>query len=74
KTVIIIQQPIDGRLTRSVIQNDTAIYYFFRQVTLCLLIYMAMVIKIFEQNELCKEWHKKFSFYISIIFIIGLPI
>ena len=74
KTVIIIQQPIDGRLTRSVIQNDTAIYYFFRQVTLCLLIYMAMVIKFFEQNELCKEWHKKFSFYISIIFIIGLPI
>ncbi len=32
KTVIIIQQPIEGGLTNSIIQNDTAIYYFFRQV------------------------------------------
>lgn len=35
-TVIIIQQIIEERLTSSVVQNDIAIYYLFRQMSLCI--------------------------------------
>ncbi|ENP6787189.1 MASE4 domain-containing protein, partial [Shigella flexneri] len=43
KTVIIIQQIIEGRLTSSVVQNDIAIYYLFRQMSLCILIFLALM-------------------------------
>ena len=42
KTVIIIQQIIEGRLTSSVVQNDIAIYYLFRQMSLCLSLFFVL--------------------------------
>ncbi|HAG7731436.1 TPA: GGDEF domain-containing protein [Escherichia coli] len=42
KTVIIIQQIIEGRLTSSVVQNDIAIYYLFRQMSLCISLFFVV--------------------------------
>ncbi|EFU9407757.1 GGDEF domain-containing protein [Escherichia coli] len=42
KTVIIIQQMIEGRLTSSVVQNDIAIYYLFRQMSLCISLFFVL--------------------------------
>lgn len=51
KTVIIIQQFIEGHLISSVVQNDIAIYYLFRQMSLCMLILLALVNKVSENNK-----------------------
>ena len=51
KTVIIIQQIIEERLTSSVVQNDIAIYYLFRQMSLCILIFLALVNKVSENTK-----------------------
>ncbi len=48
KTVIIIQQFIEGHLISSVVQNDIAIYYLFRQMSLCMLILLALVNKVMK--------------------------
>ncbi|MCV5625893.1 MASE4 domain-containing protein, partial [Escherichia coli] len=50
-TVIIIQQIIEERLTSSVVQNDIAIYYLFRQMSLCILIFLALVNKVSENTK-----------------------
>ena len=51
KTAIIIQQFIEGHLISSVVQNDIAIYYLFRQMSLCMLILLALVNKVSENNK-----------------------
>ncbi len=59
KTVIIIQQLIEGHLTSSNVQNDIAIYYFFRQMSLCMLIFLALVNKVSENNKQRSFFQKK---------------
>ncbi len=71
KTVIIIQQFIEGHLTSSNVQNDIAIYYFFRQMSLCMLIFLALVNKVSENNKQRSFFSKKMTFCISLIFILG---
>ena len=59
KTVIIIQQIIEERLTSSVVQNDIAIYYLFRQMSLCILIFLALVNKVSENTKQRNLFSKK---------------
>lgn len=59
KTVIIIQQLIEGHLTSINVQNDIAIYYFFRQMSLCMLIFLALVNKVGENNKQRSFFQKK---------------
>ncbi|MGQ7199453.1 MASE4 domain-containing protein, partial [Escherichia sp. HC-TM1] len=61
KTVIIIQQIIEGRLPRSVVQNDIAIYYLFRQMSLCILIFLALVNKVSENTKQRNLFSKKMT-------------
>ena len=61
KTVIIIQQMIEGRLTSSVVQNDIAIYYLFRQMSLCILIFLALVNKVSENTKQRNLFSKKMT-------------
>ena len=65
KTVIIIQQIIEGRLTSSVVQNDIAIYYLFRQMSLCVLIFLALVNKVSENTKQRNLFSKKVTLCIS---------
>ncbi|EIP02177.1 diguanylate cyclase domain protein, partial [Escherichia coli TW09195] len=55
----IIQQIIEGRLTSSVVQNDIAIYYLFRQMSLCILIFLALVNKVSENTKQRNLFSKK---------------
>ncbi|HDV2204346.1 TPA: GGDEF domain-containing protein, partial [Escherichia coli] len=74
KTVIIIQQIIEGRLTSSVVQNDIAIYYLFRQMSLCILIFLALVNKVSENTKQRNLFSKKMTLCISLFFVFGGPI
>ncbi|EJM7784934.1 GGDEF domain-containing protein [Escherichia coli] len=69
KTVIIIQQIIEGRLTSSVVQNDIAIYYLFRQMSLCILIFLALVNKVSENTKQRNLFSKKMTLCISLFFV-----
>lgn len=69
KTVIIIQQFIEGHLISSVVQNDIAIYYLFRQMSLCMLILLALVNKVSENNKKRCFFSKKMTLCISLFFI-----
>ncbi|MCZ6949085.1 GGDEF domain-containing protein [Escherichia coli] len=71
KTVIIIQQFIEGHLISSVVQNDIAIYYLFRQMSLCMLILLALVNKVSENNKKRCFFSKKMTLCISLFFIYG---
>ncbi|EKO8722681.1 TPA: GGDEF domain-containing protein [Escherichia coli] len=71
KTVIIIQQFIEGHLISSVVQNDIAIYYLFRQMSLCMLILLALVNKVSENNKKRCFFSKKMTLCISLFFILG---
>ncbi|EHL0223820.1 GGDEF domain-containing protein [Escherichia coli] len=71
KTVIIIQQFIEGHLISSVVQNDIAIYYLFRQMSLCMLILLALVNKVSENNKKRCFFSKKMTLCISLFFIFG---
>lgn len=71
KTVIIIQQFIEGHLISSVVQNDIAIYYLFRQMSLCMLILLALVNKVSENNKKRCFFFKKMTLCISLFFIFG---
>ena len=71
KTVIIIQQFIEGHLISSVVQNDIAIYYLFRQMSLCMLILLALVNKVSENNKKRCFFYKKMTLCISLFFIFG---
>lgn len=73
KTVIIIQQIIEGRLTSSVVQNDIAIYYLFRQMSLCILIFLALVNKVSE-NTKQRNLFSKNDFVHKFVFVFGGPI
>ncbi|QJI65437.1 diguanylate cyclase [Escherichia coli] len=68
KTVIIIQQIIEGRLTSSVVQNDIAIYYLFRQMSLCVLIFLALVNKVSENTKQRNLFSKKSDFVHNFVF------
>lgn len=70
KTVIIIQQFIEGHLISSVVQNDIAIYYLFRQMSLCMLILLALVNKVSENNKKRCFFQKNDIVY-KPIFILG---
>lgn len=70
KTVIIIQQFIEGHLISSVVQNDIAIYYLFRQMSLCMLILLALVNKVSENNKKRCFFPKNDIVY-KPIFILG---
>ena len=74
KTVIIIQQIIEGRLTSSVVQNDIAIYYLFRQMSLCVLIFLALVNKVSENTKQRNLFSKKVTLCITLFFVLGGPI
>ena len=74
KTVIIIQQIIEGRLTSSVVQNDIAIYYLFRQMSLCMLIFLALINKVSENTKQRNLFSKKVTLCISLFFVFGGPI
>ncbi|ECJ2556357.1 GGDEF domain-containing protein [Salmonella enterica] len=74
KTVIVIQQPIEGRLTSSVVQNNIAIYYLFRQMSLCILISLALVSKVRENRRQRNLLPQKVNLCVSFIFIFGGPI
>lgn len=74
KTVIIIQQIIEERLTSSVVQNDIAIYYLFRQMSLCILIFLALVNKVSENTKQRNLFSKKMTLCISLFFVFGGPI
>lgn len=74
KTVIIIQQIIEGRLTSSVVQNDIAIYYLFRQMSLCMLIFLALINKVSENTKQRNLFSKKVTLCISLFFVLGGPI
>lgn len=69
KTAIIIQQFIEGHLISSVVQNDIAIYYLFRQMSLCMLILLALVNKVSENNKKRCFFSKKMTLCISLFFI-----
>lgn len=71
KTAIIIQQFIEGHLISSVVQNDIAIYYLFRQMSLCMLILLALVNKVSENNKKRCFFSKKMTLCISLFFIFG---
>lgn len=71
KTVIIIQQIIEGRLTSSVVQNDIAIYYLFRQMSLCVLIFLALVNKVSENTKQRNLFSKKVTLCITLFFVLG---
>lgn len=71
KTAIIIQQFIEGHLISSVVQNDIAIYYLFRQMSLCMLILLALVNKVSENNKKRCFFYKKMTLCISLFFIFG---
>lgn len=72
KTVIIIQQFIEGHLISSVVQNDIAIYYLFRQMSLCMLILLALVNKVSENNKKrCFFFQKNDIVYKSIFYFWG---
>lgn len=71
KTVIIIQQIIEGRLTSSVVQNDIAIYYLFRQMSLCMLIFLALINKVSENTKQRNLFSKKVTLCISLFFVLG---
>lgn len=73
-TVIIIQQIIEERLTSSVVQNDIAIYYLFRQMSLCILIFLALVNKVSENTKQRNLFSKKMTLCISLFFVFGGPI
>lgn len=57
KTVIIIQQIIEGRLTSSVVQNDIAIYYLFRQISLFFVLGGPIVAHIFSSHYESYDLH-----------------
>ncbi|MGC6653454.1 MASE4 domain-containing protein, partial [Escherichia coli] len=61
KTVIIIHQIIEERFTSSVVQNDIAIYYLFRQMSLCILIFLALVNKVSENTKQRNLFSKKMT-------------
>lgn len=69
-TVIIIQQIIEERLTSSVVQNDIAIYYLFRQMSLCILIFLALVNKVSE-NTKQRNLFSKMTLCISLFLFWG---
>ncbi|EFS2311103.1 MASE4 domain-containing protein, partial [Shigella flexneri] len=71
KTVIIIQQIIEGRLTSSVVQNDIAIYYLFRQMSLCILIFLALMNKVSENTKQRNLFSKKMTLCISLFLFLG---
>lgn len=72
KTVIIIQQFIEGHLISSVVQNDIAIYYLFRQMSLCMLILLALVNKVSENNKKrCFFFQKNDIVYKPIFYFWG---
>ncbi|MCH5075485.1 MASE4 domain-containing protein [Shigella flexneri] len=73
-TVIIIQQIIEERLTSSVVQNDIAIYYLFRQMSLCILIFLALVNKVSENTKQRNLFSKKMTLCISLFLFYGGPI
>ncbi len=70
KTVIIIQQIIEGRLTSSVVQNDIAIYYLFRQMSLCMLIFLALINKVSE-NTKQRNLFSKSDFVHKFVLFLG---
>lgn len=71
KTAIIIQQFIEGHLISSVVQNDIAIYYLFRQMSLCMLILLALVNKVSENNKKRCFFSKKMTLCISLFLFLG---
>ncbi|WP_411512097.1 MASE4 domain-containing protein [Escherichia coli] len=73
-TVIIIQQIIEERLTSSVVQNNIAIYYLFRQMSLCILIFLALVTEFSEEERKRFLFSKKMTLCISLFFVFGGPI
>lgn len=75
KTVIIIQQFIEGHLISSVVQNDIAIYYLFRQMSLCMLILLALVNKVSENNKKrCFFFQKNDIVYKPIFYFWGAAV
>lgn len=61
-------------MTSSVVQNDIAIYYLFRQMSLCVLIFLALVNKVSENTKQRNLFSKKVTLCITLFFVLGGPI
>ena len=73
QTVITVQQPVDSHADISIITNDVAIYYLFRQINLCLLIVLALICKIFENRKQRANRLKKTMLIISLTCLFIVP-
>ncbi len=61
-------------MTSSVVQNDIAIYYLFRQMSLCILIFLALVNKVSENTKQRNLFSKKNDFVHKFVFLLLGPI
>ncbi|EHK3040031.1 MASE4 domain-containing protein, partial [Escherichia fergusonii] len=73
QTVITVQQPVDSHADISIITNDVAIYYLFRQINLCLLIVLALICKVFENRKQRANRLKKTMLIISLTCLFIVP-
>lgn len=70
ETIIIIQKPIEEFLSLEVKTNDTAIFYFFRQLNFMLLLGIALLVEHQEKRKPSRRQRK--SFYLLACLVVSI--
>ncbi|MEH5880695.1 GGDEF domain-containing protein [Klebsiella variicola] len=74
ETIIIIQKPIEEYLSLEVKTNDTAIFYFFRQLNFILLLGLTLLFENQEQRNLSRKKHEYLYLLAGLAISIACPI
>ncbi len=74
ETIIIIQKPIEEYLSLEVKTNDTAIFYFFRQLNFILLLGITLLFENQEQRNLSRKKHEYLYLLAGLAISIACPI
>lgn len=74
ETIIIIQKPIEEYLSLEVKTNDTAIFYFFRQLNFMLLLGLTLLFENQEQRNLSRKKHEYLYLLAGLAISIACPI